>query len=94
MPLGIIDEAGYGEVAVPLGRRETLVFYTDGITEAFSPPPSKQMFGVEGIKSALVECDAEPLCVIENIHEHLYDHTNSRDRADDQTIVAVRVEEG
>lgn len=92
VPLGIIDEPGYGEASVPVSRGDTVVMYTDGITEAFSPPPDRKMFGASGLVSALAEDPGEPMCVIETIHEHLFDHTHSRDRDDDQTIVAVRVE--
>ncbi|HBS28189.1 MAG TPA: hypothetical protein DEB06_01780 [Phycisphaerales bacterium] len=93
LPLGIVDDPGYevGEVALAPG--DTLVLYTDGITEAFAPPPGKEMFGDERLAGALSDCSGEPACVIDSIHERLYAHTRSMDRVDDQTLVALRVEE-
>jgi serine phosphatase RsbU (regulator of sigma subunit) len=76
---------------VELGDRETVVLYTDGITESFSPPPEREMFGIEGLHGALRDCTGEPLCVIESIHERLFEHTHSRERADDQTLLALKV---
>ena len=71
---------------------DCVLLYTDGITEAFSPPPDKQMFGTDRLHGALETCTGEPECVIVSIHEKLYDHTRSRSRADDQTLVAMRVD--
>ncbi|MEQ9616493.1 MAG: PP2C family protein-serine/threonine phosphatase [Phycisphaerales bacterium] len=91
LPLGIIEDEDYEEQRHMIADCDSIVMYTDGITEAFSPPPERQMFGLEGITSALVPCTGEPACVIDSIHEKLYAHTRSRSRADDQTLVAMRV---
>lgn len=92
LPLGILDEPGYEVGTVEVGVGDTVVLYTDGITEAFAPAPAKEMFGEERLTQALLECSGAPECVIDSIHERLYRHTGSMDRADDQTLVAVRVE--
>lgn len=92
VPLGILDAPGYSEASVPIACGDTVVMYTDGITEAFSPPPERKMFGITGLRAAMEHAEGEPLCVIEAVHEELFDHTNSRDRDDDQTLVAVKVE--
>lgn len=93
IPLGIIDDVGYEETSIILNPADTVVMYTDGITEAFSPPPNREMFGLERLHAALRDCSGEPPCVIESIHEGLYEHTGLRTRDDDQTIVAMRVED-
>lgn len=93
LPLGILEKPEYTEDAVPLVARDTVVIYTDGITEAFSPPPTRQMFGTERFREALRMSDGEPASVIDSVFMRLIEHTRSRDRADDQTLVAVRVEE-
>ena len=92
IPLGIVDEVGYEQAEVTLDPGDTVVMYTDGITEAFSPPPEREMFGLRRLHDALRDCSGEPPCVIESIHEGLYAHTGVRTRDDDQTIVAMRVE--
>ncbi|HVZ93803.1 MAG TPA: SpoIIE family protein phosphatase, partial [Phycisphaerales bacterium] len=91
VPLGVIEEAAYEHGIVELKHGDTVVVYTDGITEAFSPPPDRVMFGEQGLESALEHCSGAPTCVIESIHERLFAHTHSRERADDQTIVAMQV---
>jgi sigma-B regulation protein RsbU (phosphoserine phosphatase) len=93
VPLSILDKPDYTDATTPLAQGETLVLYTDGITEAFSPPPNREMFGAARIRTALANCTGAPDCVIDHIHQKLFEHTRSRDRADDQTLVAVRVEE-
>ena len=49
-------------------------------------------------RTIVVDIDAvehskgDPECVIEAVHEHLFEHTHARDRVDDQTIVALKVD--
>lgn len=93
VPLGIIDEPEYEHSSAPVQAGDTFVLFTDGITEAHSPPPERDMFGFKRLSAALKDCSGQPDCVIDSIHEKLYEHTQSRARADDQTIVALRVED-
>ena len=37
MPLGIMADQTYGSLTIPLAPNDTIVFYTDGITEAMNP---------------------------------------------------------
>lgn len=92
LPLGVIDDADYALDRTEVKPGETMVIYTDGITEAFSPPPEKQMFGVERLKRSLSEGPGEPAGAIDAIHGQLFEFTQSLNRTDDQTIVAVRVD--
>jgi sigma-B regulation protein RsbU (phosphoserine phosphatase) len=94
VPLGISDTPDYEEATVPAGPGDTVVLYTDGITEAMAPTPSREMFGVRRLREALAACSGEPDCVIDSIHARLFEHTGSRDRADDQTLVAMRLADG
>lgn len=93
VPLGVLPDVRYEQSEVMLDRGETVVMYTDGITEAFSPPPDREMFGVQRLVQAVRDCTGFPSCVIESIHDRLFQHTKARTRDDDQTIVAMRVEE-
>ncbi len=92
LPLGIIEDEQYIEQRWDLGHGDSVLLYTDGITEAFSPPPDRQMFGTDRLDEALRACTGEPECIVVSIHEKLYDHTRSRTRADDQTLVAMRID--
>lgn len=93
LPLGILEETGYEDGELAIKPRDTVVLYTDGITEAFSPPPDREMFGVKRLTEALEACTGEPSCVIDSIHAQLYSFTHARTRQDDQTIVAMRIEQ-
>lgn len=89
LPLGIASSLGAEQETVQLNALDTVVLYTDGVTEAFDP--SRRMFGIEGLDDALGVCTGEPDCVVDTVHSALYRHTRSRDRLDDQTLVAARV---
>ncbi len=91
IPLGILEDVAYEQSVTRLDEGDTLVLYTDGVTEAFSPPPEREMFGVDRLHAALEFCSGEPPCVIESIHERLYEHTRSRQRDDDQTLLAMKL---
>ncbi len=90
VPLGIMEEATYSQATLQLEVGQTLVLYTDGVTEAKSP--RGEDFGIEGIEASLAECTGEPSCVIEHVTQALLSHQGGLRPADDQTIVAVRVE--
>ena len=90
LPLGILEDASYEMGTRRLERGQTLVLYTDGITEAMNP--KREMFGVEGIERALHECSGEPACVVNSIMTALRTHEAGTRPADDQTIVALKVE--
>ncbi|MEE8154765.1 MAG: PP2C family protein-serine/threonine phosphatase, partial [Phycisphaerales bacterium] len=90
VPLGVLDETTYEEAQIELQPGQTLVLYTDGITEARSPDGA--MFGVGGIERALIDCTGDPDCVVQSITDPLRDHEAGVRPNDDQTIVAIRVE--
>lgn len=93
LPLGVLEGERYEEAELEIGPGQTLVLYTDGVTEAKGPAPAREMFGEGRLIDTLRECTGAPACVIESVHEGLYAHTRELSRSDDQTIVAVRVAE-
>jgi len=88
LPLGLAPDFDGQEDSVRMEREDTLILYTDGITEAFGP--NREMFGVERLDAALERCSGHPECVVESVHTALYEHTRARTRDDDQTLVALR----
>ncbi|MHC4427294.1 MAG: PP2C family protein-serine/threonine phosphatase [Planctomycetota bacterium] len=90
LPLGIIEETTYHETTIMLQPGQSLVLYTDGITEAHSP--SGEMFGVEGIESSLVECTGQPECAISHITGRLKGHEADVRPTDDQTLIVLHVD--
>ncbi|MHC5023241.1 MAG: PP2C family protein-serine/threonine phosphatase [Planctomycetota bacterium] len=91
VPLGILPDVTYEETSTQLTGGQTLVLYTDGVTEAFSP--DGRMFGVEGIERSLTECTGEPDCVIDHVLQALQAHEAGTRPSDDQTLVVMRVQE-
>lgn len=88
LPLGVFEPLGATSASIRLEEGDTIVLYTDGITESFNA--DREMFGVEGLDASLENCSGQPSCVVDSVHGALYEHTQSRSREDDQTIVALR----
>ncbi|HEV8606416.1 MAG TPA: PP2C family protein-serine/threonine phosphatase [Tepidisphaeraceae bacterium] len=89
IPLGIMDDVQYSESSVILHPGQTLILYTDGITEA--KRPGGEMFGVEGIERSLIHCSGAPECAISHITEALKEHQVNIRPNDDQTVVVMQV---
>ena len=90
VPLGIMAGESYGETSITLAPGQTLVLYTDGITEATSP--AGKMFDVNGIERSLTDCTGEPDCVIDHLTTAVREHEAGIRPRDDQTLVVIRVE--
>jgi phosphoserine phosphatase RsbU/P len=90
MPLGVDDEGRFDELAVQLRPAETLLLYTDGITEAKSPEGI--FFGDAGIERALETSAGEATAVVERVRSALLRHQGGRRPNDDQTVVAIQVD--
>ncbi len=88
IPLGIVPGVEYEDGVVTLGPDETLVMFTDGVTEALNP--DGVMFGVAGIERALESCSGEAPCTIDHIRAALKAHEAGRKPGDDQTVLAIR----
>jgi serine phosphatase RsbU (regulator of sigma subunit) len=80
----------YTEEALTLGRGETLILYTDGYTEAFTP--DRRMFGLEGLcqalggprtKLTLQQCAEEAAAAVARF-------TGQGELQDDQTLLLLR----
>lgn len=102
LPLGITEDAAFESDSRVLGVGDTLILYTDGITEATAratarssvheqgPISGYDQFGVERMINALTHCSGEPGCVIDSVHRGLFEFTRRFDRDDDQTLVVVQ----
>ncbi len=91
VPLGVVAGGEYEQHTVQLRPGQTVVFYTDGITEAMDPDGG--MFEVAGIERSLAECSGDPQCVIDHVTGALQTHEGGRRPADDQTLLVMRVDE-
>jgi serine phosphatase RsbU (regulator of sigma subunit) len=89
MPLGILPVGDYSADEVVLEPGDTLVLYTDGITEAENP--AEEEFGEERLEAV---CAGHHTLALEELAEVLWDQLNSFADgvpfADDRTFVMVR----
>lgn len=93
LPLGISEDLDVLSEDLQLLPGDSIVLYTDGITEAFgsgSRAGNLDMFGEKRLDEAVLSSDGRPDTIIENIHRALFAHTQARTRADDQTLVALQ----
>jgi len=103
LPLGITDDQEFTSDSCTMNPGDTLVLYTDGITEATGnrssnstsvhrvPRDTKaEMFGTKRLIDSLEQCSGQPQCAIDSIHNALFRFTNRLDRDDDQTLVVIQ----
>jgi sigma-B regulation protein RsbU (phosphoserine phosphatase) len=88
-PVGLVPEAQYASVCLKLEPGDTLVLFSDGVTEAVDP--DEQMFGIARLKELLtgqLECPLELLqkCVLEAVENF----ARGAHQADDLTLLIVR----
>ena len=92
-PLGVVPELPSIELSSTLEPGETLVLYTDGITEASRPADNEagfDMFGETGLDAALIGCSGHPQCIVESVNTALVEFAGDTNQVDDQTMVIVR----
>ncbi len=87
--LGAMDDATYEEAQAHLQPGDTLVLYTDGVTEAHDQ--SDRMFGLDRLEDACQHLHAEaPALIIERLLEQVDQFSGDRLQYDDITLMAIR----
>jgi sigma-B regulation protein RsbU (phosphoserine phosphatase) len=89
-PLGIVAD-GYAlpEHAVDLSPGQSVVLYTDGVTE--SENAKGEQFGTAGLDVAVSRSSSAPGAIVEAVGRALAEHSGARPH-DDRTLVVFRVE--
>lgn len=91
--VGLFQENDYENGELVLDKEETILLYTDGITEAsadesFDP---ESMFGDERLKNILAENNkSEPSDILNSITHELYTYVGYRDQNDDITAICIK----
>jgi sigma-B regulation protein RsbU (phosphoserine phosphatase) len=88
LPLGIDPDAGFTQATVRLAPEQTLMLYTDGISEARDP--AGKMFGEEGIERSLRFSSPGAQLTIDHLQQSLTTHQQGARPVDDQTALIVR----
>jgi sigma-B regulation protein RsbU (phosphoserine phosphatase) len=88
-PVGLVPEAEYTAACLKLEPGDTLVLFSDGVTEAMDP--DDQLYGVPRLKqvlTGLAECPLEEIqkCILESVENF----ARGAHQADDLTLLVVR----
>jgi sigma-B regulation protein RsbU (phosphoserine phosphatase) len=86
-PLGIDARNRFPEASVHLQPGDTILLYTDGITDARNP--SHEMFSEEQLQSAFGGCRQRPDGMIERLTKRIRRHREGRAPTDDQTLLVI-----
>lgn len=90
LPLGLFMDSTYDEGAIQLCPGDTVIAYTDGVTEAINL--AGEEWGVEGIRKAAVESKTESAEeLVDAIFASLQEFSK-RPLRDDATVVVLRVD--
>lgn len=87
--LGVFEDVEYNEATIEIGMDETLILFTDGVTEAMDP--NNQEYGEPRLENLLANvADANPGQIIQRIETDVTAFANGAPQADDLTMMAVR----
>jgi phosphoserine phosphatase RsbU/P len=88
-PVGMMPDATYPSALVQLQPKDTLLLYSDGVTEAMNP--SQQLFGAARLREALRGKQDLPLENLKNmVLESVQTFVRGAGQADDITLLLVR----
>lgn len=87
--LGAIDEVIYTEDTVKLGTGDTLVVFSDGISEAINP--EEEEFGEDPLPGiVMANSSSSAMILIDTIIEEVVRHAGRAPQRDDMTMVVIR----
>jgi phosphoserine phosphatase RsbU/P len=88
-PVGLVPEAEYTTYAVKLEPGDTLVLFSDGVTEAMDP--DEQLFGTSRLQEVLAGLMDTPLEEIQKrVLESVENFSRGAPQTDDVTLLLVR----
>ncbi len=92
LPLGIRESEIYDQISVPFELGDLFLFYSDGVTEAWSS--TGEMLGAQRLEECIASNgQLEPAALVEAVRQAVSTFTGSGQLTDDLTIVAIRVQE-
>lgn len=87
--LGVDEDATYVQWTTPMMPHDSLLLYTDGVTEAFNP--QEEMFDETGLKTAMADMRGRSSRdVVQQIVEAVRTFADGAPQSDDLTLMAVR----
>jgi phosphoserine phosphatase RsbU/P len=93
LPLGLFDDASYDEFRFKMETGDMFVFFTDGILDARNR--SGDLFGRGRVEKLVAKCAGKSAdCVVDTLFKAVADHSAGVETFDDQTVVAIKVNDG
>ncbi len=89
IPLGVMDKVGSNQATVQLEPGQTVLMYTDGVTEAFDA--AGKQFGDVALEAVFSGTRGGPEIVCDAISNAVKRHRAGTKANDDQTIIALEV---
>jgi sigma-B regulation protein RsbU (phosphoserine phosphatase) len=88
-PVGLLAETTYESASVQLEADDTLVLFSDGVTEAADP--ADEQYGIPRLREALAGREDAPLDYLQKaVFDSVEKFTRSASQADDITLLLVR----
>jgi sigma-B regulation protein RsbU (phosphoserine phosphatase) len=87
-PLGLDPDMTFPSAQAQLAPGETVVLYTDGVTEALDPDGT--LYGEQRLFDALAQCDRQPASAIAALVADVAKFTREAAQADDMTLLVLR----
>ena len=93
MPLGVFEDAKFGQRQLELKAGETLLVYTDGVTEAMNP--DRELFGEERFKQAVQgQARLSPEELTQRVVGEVAKFARGAEPSDDITLLAIKHRNG
>jgi sigma-B regulation protein RsbU (phosphoserine phosphatase) len=86
LPLAIQGDSSYETDETALEPGDLVIFYTDGVTDAFNP--QNERFLDAGVRKMLTDAPAGPAAAGEMLVQRVRTHAAGRSQFDDITLVA------
>jgi len=91
IPLGIFEDHQYGETQHTLKAGDSVLLYTDGVTEAMNR--RGEMFGAGRLKQVLAAGGKHPDLILAAINQAVAEHTAGYPPSDDLAMVCLSVDQ-
>jgi sigma-B regulation protein RsbU (phosphoserine phosphatase) len=87
--LGLVDDAKFPVHHFTLSQNDTLLLYSDGITDALNS--LEDSFGEERLQQTSTEVADSPGTLVEGVHRALSEFVGETEQFDDMTLMAIRL---
>lgn len=87
--LGLVDDAKFPVHHFTLAQNDTLLLYSDGITDALNS--LEDAFGEERLQQTSTEVADSPGTLVEGVHRALSEFVGETEQFDDMTLMAIRL---